>query len=228
MAAYLEILLRTVIAYFALMLLTRLTGRREINQLTFPDFTESLAVGAVAANLSFGSHRTIPHLLFSLAVWTALTIGTDLIALHSHRMRALLDGQPTVVVNNGKLLEGRMRALRYSVDDLLSLLREQGIFSISDVEFAVVEPSGRLSARKKSQHRALTPADLAIPTKYEGISVTLIGDGAIRHRNLALVGLTEDWLLSELKERGMRPEEVVLAQLDTSGNLYIDLRQDGV
>lgn len=223
---YLEVLFRTVVAYTGLLVLTRFTGRREINQLTFPDFTSALAVGTVAANLSFGTHRAVTVLLFCLVVWIALTVFLDLAALKNRRVRVVLEGGPTVVVHNGKLLEDRMGKLRYSVDDLMSQMREKGVFHLSEVEFAVIEPSGRLSILKKGPHRPVTPADLSIPTQYQGIGVTVIGDGQIRDRNLEVAGLTRAWLLGELERRGLTLDKVVLAQLDSAGHLYIDLRKD--
>ncbi len=227
MEAYREVLYRTVLGYLSLLIFMRLIGRRELNQRTFSDFASALAIGTIAGNLSFGHHRAIGPLLFTLALWVMLTVLTDLVALKSRRLRTILEGGPTVIIHNGKVLENRMRALHYTVGDLNSMLRHQGVFSIANVEFAVLEPSGQLSVLKKSQHRPVTPADLNLPTPYEGLGTALISDGQIRERNLKMVGLDETWLQRELSHRGLSLPEIMLAQLDTSGQLYIDLRDDG-
>lgn len=224
---YWEVLYRTVLGYVSLLIFARLIGRRELNQQTFSDFTSALAIGTVAANLSFGPYRATGPLLFSLALWVTLTILADLAALKSRRLRVMLEGGPTVILHNGKILENRMRALRYTVADLESMLRQKGQFNIADIEFAVIEPSGQLSILSKSQSRPVTPADLNLPTRYEGLGTVLVSDGQIRARNLKMVGLSEDWLRNELSRRGVSVPEVVLAQLDTSGKLYVDLRDDG-
>src|SRR5690606_35132866 len=140
--------------------------------------------------------------------------------------RKLLDGEPTVVVQNGQILEGALKRLNYNLDDLRMQLRSQGVFSMGEVEFAIVEPGGQLSVLKKSQLLPATPADLNIPTSYKGPATELIVDGHIVHANLEQLGLTEAWLVEQVRGRGHEMADVYYAELDTQGNLYIDLHDD--
>lgn len=97
------------------------------------------------------------------------------------------------MIENGKVLDQNMRRMRYNLDELNSHLRTCGFFDIDHVEYAILEPSGHLSVRPKSQHRPLTPADLKLPTQYEGLSIELILDGRVIHPNLDQNRLTESW-----------------------------------
>jgi uncharacterized membrane protein YcaP (DUF421 family) len=95
------------------------------------------------------------------------------------------------------------------------------------VEFAILETDGQLSVLKKSQYQPLTPNDMGVSTQYKGISTELIYDGVVVDANLKQVNLDRKWLMAELRKRGIKgPSEVLLALLQTSGELYVDLYDD--
>ncbi|RYD03428.1 hypothetical protein N752_19815 [Desulforamulus aquiferis] len=148
------------------------------------------------------------------------------ITLVNRPLRKILYGTPQIIIENGRLLKHEMRASRYNLDDLLSQLREKGYYGIQDVEYAILEPSGRLSVLPKSQKRPVTPADLGIQTDYEGLPSVLVMDGDILKENLNKVNLDEQWLKDKLKEMGLNPEKVLLATLNTQGQLLIDCQND--
>ena len=114
-----------------------------------------------------------------------------------------------------------MRKARYNLDELLAQLREKGIVDPADVEFAVLETSGKLSVIEKSQHRPVTPADLGIPTPYEGLPTVLVMDGTTMIKNLNDIDLDENWLRQVLQEQGLTPRKVLLATLGTDGRLFV-------
>ena len=113
-----------------------------------------------------------------------------------------------------------MRKLRYNINDLLSQLRDKNVFNISDVEFAMLEPSGDLSIMLKSQRRPVTPEDLSVPTSYEGPAYPLVADGNIQYRYLKMLDLTVKDVIDRLLEKDVHNlEDVFLASLDTSGGV---------
>ncbi len=115
--------------------------------------------------------------LLSPVILTVLVVGTGYLTIKSTPARKLIEGEPLVMVQNGKIYEENMRKIRYNLDDLLMQLREKGVFDLSEVETAVLEPHGQLSVLKKSQQLPVTPKDLNIPTKYKGLSSEIIRDG---------------------------------------------------
>jgi uncharacterized membrane protein YcaP (DUF421 family) len=123
-------------------------------------------------------------------------------------------------------MEDKMALARYSFVDLIEQLREKDVFSLSDVEFAVLETDGTLSVLKKSQAQPVTPADLNLSSEYQGLSVELISEGTILKQNLEQIGRDEKWLREELKKRGLRLEQVAFGIQDTKGRLYLDLYKD--
>lgn len=119
-----------------------------------------------------------------------------------------------------------MRKARYNLDELLEQLRLKSIFNLGDVEFAILETSGELSVLLKSQKRAATPKDLQIETKYEGLPLVLVMDGQVMSSELKKSQLSEAWLRTELEKHGVKnPQEVLIASLNTSGELFFQPKE---
>lgn len=227
MNPFLEILLRALGAFAGVVLITRLVGKSQVGQLTISDYVNGIVIGSIAASLATDIKTSPWYYILGLIVFTTLTISTQWLGLKYRPARKILGDEPTVVVHNGKILERNMRRMRYNVDDLMMQLREKGYFNIADVEFAVAEPNGSLSILPKSDKRPVTPADLGIATKYEGVPSELIVDGVIIKQNLKQNNLTEEWLLKELEKQGIYSlKDVLYAGLDTEGKLYVDKKQD--
>lgn len=227
MNPYTEILLRAVAAFVGVLLITRLVGKSQVGQLTISDYVNGIVIGSIAATLVTDLGSNPAFFAAGLFAFAALTIGVQQLSLKNRTLRKIFSDEPTVVVHNGKILEKNMARMRYNVDDLLMQLREKGAFNIADVEFAVAEPNGSLSVLLKSDRQPVTPRDLGLSTSYQGLPAELVVDGQVIKQNLVQNNLSEEWLYRELEKQGITSlQEVVLASLDTSGNLYVDRRRD--
>lgn len=217
---------RTVVIYVAVLIIVRLMGKREIGQLSTFDFVVAIILAELAA-IPMGSHDIpIWHGIVPIATLGLLEVGFSYISLINRPLRKLLYGVPQIIIENGRLLKHEMRSSRYNLDDLLSQLREKGFHDIADVEYAILEPSGRLSVIPRSQKRPVTPADLELPTQYEGLPAVLVMDGEIIKENLQMIHLDDRWLKEKLAEKGFAPEQVLLATLNNKGELLIDPQND--
>ena len=217
--------LRIFIAYFLLLTLTRIMGRKMISQITFFDFVVGVIVGSVAANLSVSSTNPIVSGITVLIVLTLITVTIDFSNIKNILSRKLTNSEPVAVVENGKIIVKNLEKTRLPLDNLMMLLREKNTFNIADVEFAIFETDGKLSVLKKSQKQPVTPSDLNIPTAYAGLTKDIIIDGEIMDENLEDAKLDKVWLMAKLKDNNFnRIEEVFYAGLDTLGNLYISTR----
>lgn len=222
-----ETLTRTIVAFMVMLIAARIMGKKTVAELTSFDFVAVVAVGSIAAGIAFHLERNPYNVILSLLTYSGIAFLTGLITLKIRPARKLLSGEPTEIICNGKLLEENLEQVRYNLDNLNSALRQKGIFNIEQVEFAMVEPNGELSVQKKSQYRALTPNDLKIPTRDEGLAIELIMDGEIMHSNLQNYNLTQEWLDKTLSNHGIdSPNKVVYACLSTRGSLYFDLYND--
>ena len=225
---YVEIPLRALFAYLFLLLFTRINGREQISQLTYFEYVVGITIGSIAATLTTTLEDPFWPGLLGMAVWAILPFLTGWLVLKSVPARKIIEGEPIVVVQNGKIDEEALARQRTNFDDLILMLRQKDVFNISDVEYAVFERNGDLSVQKKSQLNSVTPADLNLSTPYRGLPTTLVQDGVIIGNRLQEVSLSKDWLLQKLQaEHGVSDiSRVSIAQLDTSGNLYVDLLSD--
>lgn len=227
MNPFLEILIRGVGAFIIVLVITRVVGKTQIGQLTISDFVNAIILGSIAANMVVDLKENGWYYVFGLVLFGLFTTGVEYLSMKYRPARKLIEGEPTIVIHNGKILEDNMKKLIYHVDDLMMQLREKNVFNIADVEYAILEPNGELSVLLKSQKRPLTPQDLQLPTNYEGIPSELIIDGVVIQQNLQQNNLTEEWLYRELEKKGVKTvKDVMYASLDAGGNLYVDKRQD--
>jgi len=212
---------RTVLIYFVVLVVIRMMGKREIGQLSPFDFVVAVIMAEIAAIPMEVSDIPLWHSIVPLLVLGLLEVLVSYATLFSETLRRLICGEPQVIVKNGKLLRAEMRKARYNLDEFLAQMTEKGIVNLDDVEFAVLETSGKLSVVLKSQRRPLTPADLGIPTNYEGLPLILVKDGTVLKNNLQQAGLDEKWLASTLAERGLKTKTVLLCTLGCDGNLFV-------
>ncbi|MFC4766629.1 DUF421 domain-containing protein [Effusibacillus consociatus] len=224
-----EVLIRTVGAFSALLIIARVLGKQTIAQMTYFDFVAAITVGAIAANLAFNTFLKVHHLLISLAIFSCVALASAFISLKSRKARKFLAGDPTVVIQNGKILEHNMRKMRYSFDHLNQALREKNVFNIEEVLFAIVEINGTLTVLKKPQYRTVTRQDLWIAANPEyRLPIELIMDGKIIEKNLRENQIPYSWLESELIKRNLRVDEVAYSVLGGNGHLYIDTYDDKI
>lgn len=217
-----EYIYRTTFVYFLVLVVIRMMGKREIGQLSPFDFVVAIIIAELAAIPMEASEIPLWHSILPLAILGALEVLVSYATLFSQKLRGIICGYPQIIIKNGLLLREEMRKARYNLDDLMAQMREKGIVDLNDVEFAVLETSGKLSVILKSQHRPVTPADLGISTPYEGLPTVLVMDGNVMNNNLKDINLDETWLQNVLSERGLSPKKVLLATLGTDGRLFIN------
>ena len=216
-----EYIYRTIFVYFLVLVVIRAMGKREIGQLPPFDFVVAIIIAELAVIPLESRDLPLWHSILPLVILGLLEVIVSYATLFSHTLRGLICGHPQIIIKNGVLLRKEMRKARYNLDELLAHLREKGIFDPANVEFAVLETSGKLSVIEKSQHRPVTPADLGIPTSYEGLPTVLVMDGNIMKKDLKSINLDEKWLCDVLKEQGLSPSNVLLATLGTDGRLFV-------
>lgn len=214
---------RCIVTSLVAWLAVRIIGRRSISQMTAYDFAAIMIMSNVAAEplvYKIGSKSLIGSLIIGLM---SMFIGW----LSLRKPLYNIDAQPSILIANGKVLQDELRKNRINLPFLLSLLRLKGYANVSDVEFAILEPTGNISVLPKSQSRPVQTKDLKIDTDYEGLALPLIIDGEIQYNNLKYAKLNAEWLNREIKKAGAdKAEEIFLAELKSTGELYVDFYQD--
>ena len=212
---------RTIILYFFIMAGMRLMGKRQIGELEPSELVLTMMISDLAAvpMQDFG----IPLLFGLVPILTLLALSLLLsqLSLRSIRFRALVCGTPTVLIQNGKLLQDAMRHNRYTVDELLEELREQGFTRVEDVKYAVLENSGQLTVFPWTANQPPTAQQLGLDLEDDvTLPTVLINDGRVIRRNLAACGRDGNWLRRQLsREKIASPEEVFLLTVDEQGSV---------
>ncbi|HHY28194.1 MAG TPA: DUF421 domain-containing protein, partial [Desulfitobacterium dehalogenans] len=194
---------------------------------TFFDYVLGITIGSMAASLATDlSSRAWPHWV-ALITWAALGYIMEKITVKWLYAAKVLEGEPVIVIMNGKIMENVLRKMNYRVSEIMGLLRNKGIFDANQVDFAILEPNGQLSVLQKPEYLPLTPKDMKMKASFSGISSELIYDGIIIEQNLRQLKKDEKWLRKELKKQGIKDvSEVFFASLNPAGSLYVDLYED--
>jgi len=216
------VILRTIILYFVVVIVMRIMGKRQIGQLQPFELVVAIMISELASVPM--QDTAIPLLNGIIPILTLLVtqMALSYISMKSIRARGIICGTPRILIGNGKINEENLRKEMYTINDLLEQLRTANISNIADVEFEILETNGQLSVIQKSQRRPITPEDLKVPTKYEGLPIDLIIDGRVLDKNLKKANLDRKWLSEQLQLKGIRSfKDVLFASLDTTGELYI-------
>lgn len=223
----LVVLVRGIIGFFTLLILARILGKEQISQLTFFDYITGITVGSIASELTVDlSSRAWPHWV-GLITWMALTYLVRVITLKWRYLAKVLEGEPTIVIMKGKIMDDVLKKMNFRISDVLELLRNKDIFDLNEVEYAILESNGELSVLKKAEYLPLTPKDMNIKVTSSGISTELIYDGVLIEENLRQMNKDKKWLMGELKKHGIKDvSEAFLVTLNDAGSLYVDKYQD--
>ncbi|MEE1491874.1 MAG: DUF421 domain-containing protein, partial [Massilioclostridium sp.] len=140
-----DILLRTVISFVVLFLLSRLIGVRQISQMTFYDYIVGITIGSIAATLTLDQEIPIYYALIAMVAYALLTVVVSRINLKSIKARRFFSGTPSILINKGTIIEKTMKQNHYNINDLLEECRQKGYFNITDIDYAIMESNGHVS-----------------------------------------------------------------------------------
>lgn len=226
MPNWIEVILRTMGMLIILFPVAKLAGKKQVAQLSYFDYISRITLGGIAAISVSDLQATYFHGVIAIFVWVGITYILDLIAVKSKIVRDFIDGKGTVLIKDGKILEDNLKKEQFTTDMLLKQLRSKNAFKFADVEFAVLEPTGELNVLLKREHQPLTRKDLNMITPNEKEPQTVIMDGEPLNEPLATLGLGKGWLKTELDKLGVAIENVYLGQVDSYGQLTVDLFDD--
>ncbi|MCE7791861.1 DUF421 domain-containing protein [Salipaludibacillus sp. CUR1] len=221
------VVIRGVIGFFLLFLLARIMGKKHITDMTFYEYIVGIAIGSIAAEMTFGTEVRISNFVVGMVLWAVFPMVISQLELKSFRFRTLTEGNSTVLMENGVIYEDRLRKESLTVDELMIHLRQKDVFKLDDVESAVMEKNGQISVLKKSDAQPVTSKDMGLTAEPEHQPRIVIVDGNVMEKSLSDYGYEKEWLKDELGKQGVdRFSDVFLCQIDSGGNIYVDLFND--
>ena len=214
--------LRTIILYLVLILVIRLMGKRQIGEMEPAEFVVTMLVANLAAiPMQDGG---IPLLTGLIPILTVLGVELVLsfLMLRSGWLRRLFCGQPVLLIDEGKLLQGNLRLTRVTLEELLGKLREKDILDLSQVQYAILETDGEVSVFPYARFQPPCARDLGIQARENAMPIVVVEDGRVLEENLVKSGKTRQWVLETLAGHGSNLQSTLILTVDATGkSLFI-------
>ncbi|MCF6094955.1 DUF421 domain-containing protein [Microaerobacter geothermalis] len=225
MSFSLLVLIRSLFAFFFLFIMTKFIGKQQVSELTLFEYLVGITVGSIAADLAIGLELESITGIIGILVWTILPITLGFISLKSRFLRRVIESEPRILIRDGYIVEENLKKERMHIDQLMMALRLKNVFNLSDVQMAIMEVNGQISVMKKADKQPVTPHQLHLHVNPEEMPMTLIKEGKINNQRLLESGMDEAWLIGELAKKGITDISTVsVAQIDSTGSLFVDLK----
>ncbi|MCI5753177.1 MAG: DUF421 domain-containing protein [Clostridiales bacterium] len=215
------IFFRTIIIFITLLLFMRVLGKRQLGEVELSELVVSVLIANLAGLPLQDIGIPLLNGLIPVIILFCCELLISTLTMKSVRMRTLLCGRPSLLVENGVIRQKEMARSRFTIDELTEELRNQSIMDISTVKYAVLETDGTLNTILAPSQRPATAAQLGIQTTDNGFPIIIINDGHVLSDNLRHTGRDENWLKAELSRHGIRQtQDVYLLTVDAAGNVY--------
>jgi uncharacterized membrane protein YcaP (DUF421 family) len=228
MPSWIDIIIRSFVFLTLLFFMTKILGKKQISELSFFEYVSGITIGSIAGEAITGLEKNMFQGMVAIIIFSLATLFADVLALKSKSFRDFIEGRGTVFIKDGKVLEENLKKEKYTIDELSALLRQKDIYRVADVEFAVLEPRGTLSALLKKENRPLTPKDLQLKVANEKEPQTVVMDGNILDEALRSAGKSRGWLTNELEKLEVTLDNVFIGQVDSYGELTVDIYDDKI
>lgn len=222
MNEYLSITKELLWGFVLLFLIIKVLGKTQFSQITPFDFISAIILGELVGNAVYDSEIKVGHITVAILSWGIIIYVVEMLTQKFKRTRKVLEGEPNIVVREGNIKFAALKKAKLDINSLLSLIRQQGYFSIQEVEYVIMEPNGKISVLPKSEYDTPKNSDFNLPLHPVNLPTALILDGEVVHDNLTEVNLDEKWLKSQLAMQSVTNyKEVLFAEWSKDKPLYV-------
>jgi len=219
--------IRTIIIFFFITGVFRLMGKRQVGELQASELVVAILISEIASVPIQDSSNSLLFSLMAIVILLTCEVTLSLVCQKVPKIRRIVFGEPSVLVENGKINQKEMRRQRLSISDLMENIRNSGIGSISEIEYLIVETNGKVSAIQKAGKSPATPEDLNLVVQDKEISYIIIDDGKIFEYNIRQLGFDGNWLRARLNEGKVKtPKDVYYMSATKSGEVFIYPKED--
>lgn len=203
----------------------RLMGKKEIGQLQPFELTIAIMIADLASIPMSDTGIPLTNGIIPILGLLVMNFIISIINLKSMAIRAVISGKPTILVYRGKIDEKNLRKEKVTLNELQERLRQNNVFSLADVEYAILETSGQLTVIQKPEKRNIIPEDLNIVPEYEGIPYDLVLDGKVINNNLKAIGKDYKWLRKEVSKFNITPEQALIVTYDGKQQIFCQAKE---
>lgn len=203
MQAYFLVFFRIISIMTLLLFVTiYVMGKRPIGELPVFDFLTVITMGAiVGADIADPSIEHLPT-VFAIFILAFFQYFVSNWIIKNRRFARLVTFEPTLIMENGRFLVKNMKGIKYSIDEVLMLLREEGVFDFNQVQYAVIESNGKLTLLRKAEFQPVTPQDIKLEVSPKEVPMVVIIEGQLDHKSIARLSLKEENIILMAREQG--------------------------
>ncbi len=212
--------IRVSILYILVLVIMRLMGKREIGQMQPFELVIAIMIADLASIPMSDTGVSIFNGIIPILALLLFQLIISFINLKSIILRKIICGKPQILVYRGKIDEHALKKEKITINELQERLRQKDIYTLGDVEYAILETNGEISVIQKPEKRNTTPEDFNIVPEYEGIPYDLVVDGKIMYKNLKSIGRDEVWLKKQIEKFKIKPEEALIVTFDGKGQIF--------
>ena len=223
-----HIIVRTVIIYIILLIVMRIMGKRQLGELELSELITTLLFSEIATYPITNKESRLIEAIVPIFLIAALEIILSLILIKVPILKKILTASPSMIIQKGKINKKEMLRSRLSLDELISQIRQNGVFDINEVDYAILEENGKMTVVPKAIHRTPTMRNMGLAVSDTGLMHIIISDGKINYQNLNLVKQDKKWLESTLQRQGLKPQNIFCMTADDSLNLFIQTKNGKV
>lgn len=228
MTETLRIIPRSLVSLIVLFLITKAIGKKQVSELSLFDYVIGISIGNFAAEMIMNFDNNYYNGIVAMITFGFIAWLVSYFTMKSMVLRRIIIGTPTVLIQNGKIIEKNLRKMMIDINDLLEQCRSNGTFDINEIEYAIMEANGKISILPKKEYAPLIVKDMNLKLEKNELVSNVIIDGKIMKSNLENSGKEKDWLLKELKIKGKKLEDILLATLDNNYKLVIYERNNNL
>jgi uncharacterized membrane protein YcaP (DUF421 family) len=205
---------RSLFSLLTLFIISKLIGKKQVSELSLFDYVIGISIGNFTAEMTMNLENQYTNGIVAIFTFGIISWFVSKITMKSIILRRFLIGTPTIIIQDGKILESSMKKLNIDINDLLEQCRTNGTFDISEIEYAIMEVNGKISILLKKDYQQPTNKDMNLKLPNQGLVANIIIDGKIMKNNLNNMNKTEEWLFHELNIKGINLNDILLATLD--------------
>ncbi|MEE3956030.1 DUF421 domain-containing protein [Peribacillus frigoritolerans] len=194
--------IKTIVGFVTLFFIIIITGRTSISQLTPFHLVFVLVLGDFLGNTIYEDKVSTFHFLYAIGLWTFLMLGIEYLTLKNKSTRSLLLGNPNIIIRDGVMDRKLLKKNKLDVNQVLSILRQNNVFSVREVKYGILEANGQISILLKSKYQKPDKQDLNLPESTVDLPTSLIIEGEILWDNLHKLGFDQQWLDTQLTTNG--------------------------
>ena len=216
-----KVVFLSIASIVVMFLLTKLMGNKQISQISMFDYINGITIGSIAAEMATSEFTDAAKPLIAMVTYGVVVTLISFAVNKSIKARRVLSGKSLIVFDNDRICKKNLSRAKLDINELLTLCRVQGFFSLDEVQTIIFESNGRLSILPKSDNKPLTPSDMGMKPEKASVLVTVVADGKVLEENLKYTGNDESWLNKQIHTLGYSScDKILLAMVDQNNKLF--------